>query len=320
MLLKDLLGLVKELPEESFSEAYTMLEDLKKRFEEGKESAPVVCLRCGDNNCVKNGKQSGKQTYLCKTCRKGFAETSTSAIQGSHSQSSVWKAVIYDTVHGVSLDETAKNLDLTHQTAFNMRHKILYTIEQAIKASPIILDGTCELDETYVLECEKGTVFSEEHHRPARKNGKASKRGLSNEQVCICTGITQDGKCIAKSVNRATPGKDDIVQVFGSHLDNDTLILADGNKSYNVLKDRVTVIRTNSEDLEKTNRFHSFIKSRIGKYRGVATTYLNRYAALFSESFGKPDSAVNKIYELMTGRNESFSTLDELFNEDLCDV
>lgn len=320
MLLKDLISLVKELPEESFTEVFEFIEEIKNRYDESKESSPVVCPRCKATNYVKNGKQSGKQTYLCKSCRKGFAETSTSAISGSHSTDSVWKAVIYDTVNGISIDKTAKNLELTHQTVFNMRHKILHTVEQAILATPISLEGTCEIDETYVLECEKGRRFTEEHHREPRKNGKASVAGLSSEQVCLCTGIRSDGKCIAESVNRATPSKDEIEQVFGNRLEEDTILLADGNKSYNTLKDRCTLIRTGTEDLVKINRFHSFIKERIAKYRGVSTIYLNRYAVLFSEIFGNTDVAEKKIFELMTSRNNSFTTLDKIYSEGLLDL
>jgi len=320
VLLKDLIGLVKELPEESLSEAYELIQGVKTRFEQAKESAPVICPRCGADNCIKNGKQSGKQTYLCKDCRKGFAETSTSAISGSHSTTSVWKAVIYDTIQGISVDETAANLEMTRQTVFNMRHKILHTVEQAVLANPIMLEGTCEVDETYVLECEKGSKFTEFHHREPRKNGRASGPGLSSEHVCICTSIDGDGKCIATAVNRATPSKEEIERVFGDRLEDDTLLLADGNKSYNTLKDRCIVVRTQSEDLVRINRFHSFIKERMAKYRGVATIYLNRYAALFSEIFGKSDAAVKKIYELMTARNGSFTTLEEIYGDGLLDI
>ena len=320
MLLKNLIDIVKELPEESYSEVYEIIQGVKKRFEETKETIPVICPQCNSKNCVKNGKQSGKQTYICKDCRKGFTETSTSAISGSHSPASVWKAVIYDTVQGISIDETAKNLDLTHQTVFNMRHKILHTVERAVLMNPVMLEGTCEIDETYVLECEKGRKFTEEHHREPRKNGKASKAGLSEEQVCLCTSVGGDGKCVAASVNRATPSKNEIEQVFGNRLEDDTILLADGNKSYNTLKDRCTVVRTTTEDLVKINRFHNFIKERLAKYRGVATIYLNRYSALFSETFGKADIATKKIYDLMTDRNDSFATLNLLFSEGLLDI
>ena len=86
---------------------------------------------------VRNGKRHGKQAYRCKNCGKTFVETATSAIQYSHSSETVWNAVISDTVNGISIDETAENLDLTHGKVFNMRHKILFCIEQAMLAAPV---------------------------------------------------------------------------------------------------------------------------------------------------------------------------------------
>ena len=315
--LKDLLGLVKELPEEAFAEAFEKLEEIKKTTQEALASAPMTCPHCGDSRCVRNGKNRNRQVFLCRGCKKTFFESSTSAIANSHSSASVWKAVIDDTVRGVSLDETAASLDLTHQTVFNMRHKILYTVEQAILANPVMLEGACQVDETYVLESEKGREFPFYHHREPRTNGKAQKPGLSNEYICLCTGFTSEGKMIARAVNRATPSKEEIEAVFGNRIEDDTILLVDGNKSYSTLKDRCPVIRVENEDKIELNRFHSYIKERLRKYRGVATTYLNRYAALFSETFGKPNEASDKIYDLMTKRNKSFSPLKTIMSENL---
>jgi transposase-like protein len=33
------------------------------------------CLDCGSTNTSKNGKQRGKQNYICKACRRQFIET-----------------------------------------------------------------------------------------------------------------------------------------------------------------------------------------------------------------------------------------------------
>ena len=130
--LKDIIELAKGLPEESFEETYEKLKEIKERVEREKESVPVACPFCGSPNIVRNGKRHKKQAYLCKDCAKTFVETATSAIAYSHCSKTVWKQVIRDTVDGVSLDKTAESLDLTHSTVFNMRHKILYGIEQAL--------------------------------------------------------------------------------------------------------------------------------------------------------------------------------------------
>ncbi len=70
----------------------------------------------------------------------------------SHYGEAVWKQVIRDTVNGISIDDTAYSLDLHHETVFNMRHKILYSLEQEEAANLTKLEGVCEADETYVLD------------------------------------------------------------------------------------------------------------------------------------------------------------------------
>ena len=314
--LKDLIGLTKEIPEDHLQEAYEALQGIKDKAEIEKETKPVECLRCGSEEVVRNGQQKGRQYYRCKECGKAFTETATSAIAHSHSSKTVWKQVIQDTVDGISIDKTAEALDLAHSTVFHMRHKILYCVEQAIINAPGVLEGVCEADETYVLESVKGRKIPGDYHRKPRKHGaKASRPGLSNEYICVCTSVDADNNCMTAAVNRAVPSKEEIEQVFGGKVSADTVILCDGSKQYDVLESRCTVAHTNR--VNKVNGFHSFIKERLLAARGVATIYLNRYNALFSHVFGKQGSVTDKIYELMTARNGSFSDISTVKSQEL---
>jgi len=317
--LKELIGLVKELPEEAFGETFEKLKEIKEKVEAEKEAAPVACLGCSSVSVVRNGKRNGRQAYLCKDCGKSFVETATSAIAHSHSSPTVWKQVIRDTVEGVSIDKTALALNLAHSTVFNMRHKILYCLEQSILAAPAQLDGVWETDETYVLESVKGRKIPEDYHRRPRKHGaKASKAGISNEYICLCASVGSDNKCTASAVNRATPSKAEIEQVFRGKVADDTVILCDGNKNYDVLEDRCTVAHVKRPN--KVNGFHGLIKERIRAARGVATAYLTRYAALFSEIYGNQNALVDKIFERMTSRDGSFSAIDIVKTHNLLTV
>ena len=314
--LKDILGMAKEIPEEYFEETFEKLKEIREKAEREQETKPVECIRCGSGKVVRNGKRNGRQAYLCGACGKTFVETATSAIAHSHSGKTVWKQVISDTIDGVAIDKTAEALDLAHSTVFHMRHKILYCVEQAILNAPAELEGVCEADETYVLESVKGRKISEDYHRKSRKHGaKASRPGLSNEYICVCTSVDSDNNCMAAAVNRAAPSKDEIEQVFGDKVTADTVILCDGSNRYDVLEDKCTVAHT--KRVNKVNGFHSFIKERLNAARGVATIYLSRYNALFSQIFGKQDSAADKIYTLMTNRNGSFSDIAMVQNEGL---
>lgn len=314
--LKDILGMAKEIPEECFEETFEKLKEIKEKAEREQETKSIECLRCGSGNVVRNGKRNGIQAYRCVTCGKTFVETATSAIAHSHSSQTVWKQVIRDTIDGVAIDKTAEALDMSHSTVFHMRHKILYCVEQAILNVPAALEGVCEADETYVLESVKGRKIPGDYHRKSRKHGaKASKPGLSDEYICVCTSVDADNNCMTATVNRATPSKNEIAQVFGDKVAADTVILCDGSNRYDVLEDKCTVAHT--KRVNKVNGFHSFIKERLNAARGVATIYLSRYNALFSQIFGKQDTAADKIYAMMTNRNGSFSGISTVKNEGL---
>jgi transposase-like protein len=317
--LKDIIALTKELPEECFEETYEKLWEIKEKAEVEKKAGAKACVRCGSVNIVRNGKKNKKQAYMCKDCRKHFVQTATSAIAYSHSSETVWKQVIRDTVDGISIDKTAESLDLSHSTVFNMRHKILYSVEQALLSSPIEPLGVCEADETYVLENMKGRKIPAGYHRKPRKHGaKASKRGISDEYICVCTSVDSDNKCTTSVVNRATPSKVEIAQVFGDKVSADTVILCDGSNCYDVLEDKCMV--AHSKRVNRVNCFHSFIKERLLAARGVATVYLNRYNALYSQIFSKQDSAADKIFELMTSRDGSFSDIATVKSQNLLNI
>ena len=220
--------------------------------------------------------------------------------------------------NGVSLDKTSENLELHHETVFNMRHKILYCLEQEELRNPTQLEGVCEADETYLLESYKGKKLPSGFWRKARKHGAiAVKRGLSKEYICVCAGVERDGQAISKAVNRATAGKDDIDQVFGERVSGKTILLSDGATGYDVLGEskKCTVMHATEDNasaffnINTVNRYHSLIKERNRNARGFATKYLNRYNALFSTVFRSSSAVVDDIFKLLCDRENRSQTI-----------
>lgn len=158
-----------------------------------------------------------------------------------------------------------------------------------------MLSDVKECDETFVLESLKGTEIPDDYWRGSRKHGaKAQKRGISDEYICICTGIGRESGAVAVSVNRAKPDGSELKAAFRGYLDDDTLVLCDGHKPYQALAMEYgcSVKDVNLEPdpyfhLNNVNSFHSFIKKNYIHYGGVATKYLNRYNVLFSKAYRK---------------------------------
>ena len=261
-----------------------------KLNEQLKNTRPECCPCCGKTgkHLIKKGFQHGKQRYMCKACGKKFTYDINQITAHSHQPVDAWITVIEDTLAMKSLDETAGKIGVCHETAFNMRHKLLAYLETMIEtAKPP--DELVETDETYVTESQKGVKCK---NRKPRKHGEsASKRGLSNEQYCICVVTDRNKNVFAKCVNRAKPSSEDIIKALSAHVSRKSVLLCDGAASYNQLADtleckKIELIGHESYDkvyhLNTVNNLHSRIKRMLGQFRGVASKYLNRYLALFS--------------------------------------
>lgn len=258
--------------------------------DELEDTTPECCPVCKSVTArfIKKGKPQGKQQYLCKSCGHKFRYDANQITAHSHQPRESWVILIEDTLALESLDTTAARIHVTHATAFNMRHKLLTYLETIVDAAAP-LEALIELDETYVVESQKGTPVL---HREPRKHGEgASKRGISNEQFCICMATDRNGHMIAKCVNRARPSSEDLIAALGNHIATQSVLMCDGAASYNALAEhvqskKVELMGHDSYDkvyhLNTVNSLHSRFKNMIRRFRGVASKYLNRYAALFN--------------------------------------
>lgn len=144
------------------------------------------------------------------------------------------------------------------------------------------------MDETYVTHCRKGRVI--EGHPGKKRGTPASKRGISDEKICILTAAQRLGKSIARSFNVAKPTLKD-AEDFCECIEDKSYVFTDGLESYNkVLEEKKCnhkVLNSYKEydevnHLNNVNSFHSQIQEQYRVYRGVSSKYINRYNALFT--------------------------------------
>lgn len=121
-----------------------------------------------------------------------------------------------------------------------------------------------------------GAPVPEHTGREARRHSaKASKCGISNEYIAICTGIQCDGGDVAETKNSAKPSAEELKAAFQGYIGKDTIAPTDGLRSYGVLETLVncTVVDTNEAknggafNLNTVNSLHSFIKGTYNNYR-----------------------------------------------------
>lgn len=274
-----------------------------------KEPAPKpACPHCAGQAVIRYGFKCKKQRFLCKNCGHTFVPTTNTIMAYSHFPATVWKEMIADTLQGSAIDFSARRLGLYHQAAFDMRHKILMALQEIPETANVCLEDVSEFDETFVLDCYKGKKLEPKTGRKPRRHGaKASKRGISSEYLCICTGIQRKGNALAATVNRAKPSAKELLHIFEGHIANGTLVLCDGLRSYHALPGiagctvRDCMNREGDDahffNLNTVNGFHSFIKKRYTFYRGVASKYINRYNALFAAAYRNAESISRRLAE-----------------------
>ena len=301
MTITDLQTAVRGLNPYQIEQVSSQVAKYLKLNEDLKQTRPTVCPVCDtvDARFIKKGLQAGKQRYQCKECGSKFTYDTKQLTAHSHQPIDSWITMIEDTLSLKPMDETAEKISVCHETSFNMRHKLLAFME-IMTVSNALLDELIETDETYVLESQKGVKC--ETRKPRKHGEGATKRGLSDEQLCVCVATDRHDNLVATCVNRAKPSGDDLVNALSSHIVPKSVLLCDGATSYNQLAalmecKKIELVGHESYDrvyhLNTVNNLHSRIKEMLRKFRGVASKYLNRYLALFTiiASFAKTTAA-----------------------------
>lgn len=255
---------------------------------------PDICPTCNKAHArfIKAGVVKGKQRIKCKECGKTFVYTKGRLNYWSHQGIDVWYKVILDTLNGIALRITAADINVTTTNVFYMRHKILIFLEEMVQNENHLLFGIVEVDETYVNDAYKGRFQKWNRDRKPRKHGGiATKRGISNEKVCILTASDRNGHEVIKAIGRAKPTKAAILDNLAERVLRKSVCINDGVYSYdcliknNELENKVVEDKkyyTPVYHLNTVNSIHSEWKDLWRSYKGVSTKYLNRYLSLFT--------------------------------------
>ena len=122
-------------------------------------------------------------------------------------------------------------------------------------------------------------VYTPYNHKGTKINGvepyhrgiPATKRGLSNQQVCFITAIQRFGHTIARTLNYGKPSSIDLLR-FGECLESKSFVMLDGSNSYNEhleIKNCTKKVLINHKSYDKFNHlntvksFHKMIEERL---------------------------------------------------------
>jgi len=257
------------------------------------------CPCCQADRPYRHGHAHGLQRYRCRVCLRTFnALSGTPLARLRHKPR--WIDYLDGMLDSRSVRRSARDTGVANATSFRWRHRFLALSKDD---RPARLGGIAEADEMYVLESHKG---SRKLDRPPRKRGgKASKRGISNEQMCILVARDRGGQTIDAVTGKGALRKQHLLEHLGPRLERDVLLVTDSHAAYpafareagishEAVNASAGIRKRGALHIQNVNAYHSRMRAWLVPFRGVASRYLSHYFgwrwALDGQRIASPDA------------------------------
>jgi transposase-like protein len=256
--------------------------EVVKQLIESKVVEAPACPQCGHEKVARWGSASGLQRYRCTSCKSTFnALTGTPLARLRHKDK--WVDYAQQMIQGASVRKSAKATDIHRNTAFRWRHRFLASPAQ-VKATRLV--GIAEADETYFLESFKGKKQGMQRSA-RRRGGKASKCGLSREQIAVLICRDRSGSTADFVLKKADSAH--ICEVLQPLIAKDTILCTDSGRALKAaaktmgathravnLQEGIRVV-ANVYHVQNVNAYGSRLKTWMRRFNGVATCHLESY-------------------------------------------
>ena len=244
------------------------------------------CPHCQSEKVYKRGKQNGVQMYQCNDCKKWYSETTGTPLYDIKLKSK-WQSYLRCMEQGMPIKKIATELEISIQTSFDWRHKILSSLEQF---APKQLSAEIECDELELPLSNKGVKNLD---RDPRKRGGDFKRNTGKKDITVVqvvTAVERNGNKYLKAVESKRLNKEEITKVLIGKLSKDAILITDKHPSYRAFAKENPSIKHKAllaEDhvdkndksihLQKVNNVHSQLRKFLRPFNGVSSKYLQNY-------------------------------------------
>jgi transposase-like protein len=316
------LSLFNAIKDTLFPEEQEDIAKMLKDIRETRFSGGLACLHCGSVSVKKNGKYRARQRYLCKDCGKTFNDMTNTPLSGTRYPHK-WMKYFELMIEGYTLPKIADILDIHISTAFYWRHKILNAVRSLGNQT---LKGIVESDETFFLESDKGKR-SITNRKARKRGGVATKRGISNQQICVVVAQDRNGQVISQMAGKGRIKSTDIDKVLGGFLDTSALLCSDTATNYKkfakdkglqheVVNMRKGIyVKKSIYHIQHVNAYHKRLKQFMERFQGVATKYLDNYLYWFRYlEQSKKVAHKERVKQLLFGacHKSNYTTVDML--------
>jgi transposase-like protein len=317
IIYKELANLIKDMDV-----------DIPKMQDVQKEGESKHCPHCQSSETVKNGKEHGIQRYRCKTCKQNYrVSTGTFNARMRKGKGELMKLYLKSFIAGDSIRKSAQKCDITIQTSFRWRHRILAALE--MQQSNTLLEGIVESDDVFVPYSQKGQRNLD---REPRKRGKgvfeAKKRGISEEQVAIVISHDRKDNKHLKVATRGRISEDDLKKVLDGVVKKESILCTDSHPSYIAYAKGEEIehktIKANAKQYVREGKYHiqhvnqtaQELKKWLDGFNGVSTKYLQNYLNWFSilKRIDKASVPLRELSMMLCGSFEAIKVLNQIPN------
>lgn len=199
----------------------------------------ACCPFCGSVSIRKNGHDAfGAQRWQCSDCGKTFTAATGTILGSTKLKPEVWKRYVECFVDRLSLRECALRCGVGLKTSFFMRHRIIECVFKDLPSFQVEAGVSAELDETFFRESFKGSHDRSAFKlpRPARHHGgKLHTRGISNERICVMTGVNDYGDIFYEVAKRGPLSKAAAQEVLAGKIRAGAIISTDKAAGYRLV-------------------------------------------------------------------------------------
>lgn len=241
-----------------------------------------VCPKCAHTQIARWGSASGLQRYRCLACKATFNALTGTPLARLRKKGK-WLDYAQQMEQGISVRKSAAACEVHRNTAFRWRHRFL-TLPNGSK--PTGLAGIAEADEAFFLESFKGKKKAMQRS-PRKRGSKASKRGLSDEQIPVLICRDRSG-----STTDFILEKDDRTHIYEALkpvVASDAILCTDGSRAMIGVARKMGLthrpvnlaagirIIAGVYHVQNVNAYGSRLKTWMRRFNGVATRHLANY-------------------------------------------
>lgn len=282
-ILQDIMLLASEDREQLFThynqqnktvkEPESSLLEIRRKVQEKKK---FVCPHCNCSDIIGHGNYRGRKRYKCKTCKKIFNDLTGTSVSKIHKKKE-WQKYMSCISEGMTLRESAKQCNISYQTSFIWRHKILSSLYDIGCAK---MEGIIEGDETFFLYSEKGkrNIIG---RKPRKRGSKASRAGINDEHIAVIVSTDRHGDFVANVSGRGRVSAKSIDKCIGKWIGNKAEVLCtDSHRSYGSFAKKKGLqhipinfskgqhVKDKIYHIQNINSIHSNLKDWMRKFKG----------------------------------------------------